>query len=88
MLCVAFDKEQDKAHSGGANGLVYHWTGNQLSGTVSAHQGPVFAMLAVEKVCLCVCVCVFVCLFVCVCVCLCVCVSLCVSACMCVCMHE
>ena len=55
MLCVVFDKEQDKAHSGGANGLVYHWTGNQLTGTVSAHQGPVYAMLAVEKVCLSVC---------------------------------
>ena len=52
MLCVVFDKEQDKAHSGGANGLVYHWTGNQLTGTVSGHQGPVYAMLAVEKVCL------------------------------------
>ena len=63
MLCVAFDKQQDGAHSGGANGLVYHWKGNQLTGTVKAHQGPVFAMLAVEKVCLCVCVCV--CVYVC-----------------------
>ena len=61
MLCVVFDKGQDKAHSGGANGLVYHWTANQLSGTVSAHQGPVFAMLAVEKVRVCACVCVHVC---------------------------
>ena len=51
MLCVAFDKQQDVAHSGGANGLVYHWLGNQLTGTVKAHQGSVFAMLAVEKVC-------------------------------------
>ena len=50
MLCVAFGKEKDKAYSGGANGLVYQWTGNQLSGTVSAHRGPVFAVLAVEKV--------------------------------------
>ena len=54
MLCVVFDKERDKAHSGGANGLVYHWTGNRLTGTVRAHQGPVFAMLAVEKVRVCV----------------------------------
>ena len=65
MLCVVFDKGQDKTHSGGANGLVYHWTGNQLTGTVSAHQGPVFAMLAVEKVCIRVCVCTCVCTCVC-----------------------
>ena len=77
MLCVAFDKEQDKAHSGGANGLVYHWTGNQLTGTVSAHQGPVFAMLAVEKVCLSVCVSVYLFVFCCCCCCYCCCCCCC-----------
>ena len=95
MLCVAFDKEKDKAHSGGANGLVYHWTGNQLSGTVSAHHGPVYAILAVEKVCVCVfvcvcfcvCVCVSVCLCTCMCVCVRVCVCVCVSVCVCMCMR-
>ena len=80
MMCVAFDKEKDKAHSGGANGLVYHWTGNQLTSTVNAHHGPVFAMLAVEKVCMSVCVS----LCMCVCVCECVCLRVCsVRACVC-----
>jgi len=72
MLCVAFDKQQDVSHSGGANGFIYHWQSNMLTGTVKGHQGPVFAMLAVEKVCsvvflVCMCVCVCVCVRVCVC---------------------
>lgn len=48
MLCVSFSRD-GTAYTGGANGMIHKWTGNQLSSRVKAHEGPVFAIYAVEK---------------------------------------
>ena len=61
MLCVAYGSSEGLCYSGGADGLVYHWSGSTLASTVEAHKGPVFAVQKVEKVCVYVCVCVCVC---------------------------
>ena len=50
MLCVAFGGEGGQCFTGGASGLVYHWSGSSLRKTVEAHKGPVFAIQRVEKV--------------------------------------
>ena len=50
MLCVAFGGEDGQCFTGGASGLVYHWSGSSLKKTVEAHKGPVFAIQRVEKV--------------------------------------
>ena len=51
MLCVVFGKADGHCHTGGLDGLVYHWTGNNLQSTTAAHKGPLYVMRAVEKVC-------------------------------------
>nr|CAB3242507.1 echinoderm microtubule-associated protein-like 6 [Phallusia mammillata] len=48
MLCVAYGK-QDRVFSGAANGQVYIWQGNNLQRTQKAHDGPCFAMHALDK---------------------------------------
>ena len=50
MLCVAFGVGEGQCFTGGASGLIYHWTGSTLSKTVEAHKGPIFAIQKVEKV--------------------------------------
>ncbi|XP_035687635.1 echinoderm microtubule-associated protein-like 6 isoform X3 [Branchiostoma floridae] len=49
MMCVAYGKTEDSVFSGGANGMVYMWQGTNLLKTVKAHDGPVFAMHALDK---------------------------------------
>ena len=50
MLCVVFGRADGHAHTGGADGRVYHWEGNSLKKAITGHSGPIFAMQAVEKV--------------------------------------
>ena len=50
MLCVVFGRADGHAHTGGADGRVYHWEGNSLKKAIAGHSGPIFAMQAVEKV--------------------------------------
>ena len=51
MLCVAYGKTADICFSGGSDGNVFVWQGVTLEKTVKAHEGPVFAMHSLDKVC-------------------------------------
>lgn len=53
MLCITYPKTPGVCVSGGSTGFVYIWNNENLKGTVQAHQGPVFAIHALEKVMLC-----------------------------------
>ena len=50
MMGVTFSQDGQLTLSAGANGIVYIWNGTNLTGTVKAHTGPVFAIQTVEKV--------------------------------------
>ncbi|XP_013391678.1 echinoderm microtubule-associated protein-like 6 [Lingula anatina] len=49
MMCITFGKTEDVCYTGGANGEVYIWQGVTLLKTVKAHEGPCFAMHALDK---------------------------------------
>ena len=49
-LCVTCPKSPGVIVSGSLSGLVYIWNEEVLKSTVQAHQGPVFAIHALEKV--------------------------------------
>lgn len=49
MLCITYPKTPGVCVSGGSTGFVYIWNNENLKGTVQAHQGPVFAIHALEK---------------------------------------
>ena len=38
-------------YSGGSDGNVFVWSGTTLQKTVKAHEGPLFAMHSLDKVC-------------------------------------
>jgi WD40 repeat protein len=38
--------------SGGSDGNVFVWNNNTLQKTVKAHEGPLFAMHSLDKVCI------------------------------------
>ncbi|XP_047132983.1 echinoderm microtubule-associated protein-like 6 isoform X1 [Hydra vulgaris] len=48
-LCVTYSKSPGIIVSGGLSGLIYVWNEELLKSTVQAHQGPVFAIQALEK---------------------------------------
>jgi len=48
MLCVAYGN-QGNVYSGAANGQVYIWKGRTLERTVKTHDGPCFAIHALDK---------------------------------------
>uniref|UniRef100_UPI00398E636F echinoderm microtubule-associated protein-like 6 isoform X3 n=1 Tax=Pristiophorus japonicus TaxID=55135 RepID=UPI00398E636F len=49
MMCVSYGRMEDMIFSGAANGDVYIWKNNLLLKTVKAHDGPIFAMHALDK---------------------------------------
>ncbi|GCB64382.1 hypothetical protein scyTo_0011737, partial [Scyliorhinus torazame] len=49
MMCVSYGQMEDMMFSGAANGDVYIWKINLLLKTVKAHDGPIFAMHALDK---------------------------------------
>nr|XP_039266613.1 echinoderm microtubule-associated protein-like 6 [Styela clava] len=49
MLCVSQGKQVGVTYTGAANGQVYVWNGNNLTRTQKAHDGPCFAMHALDK---------------------------------------
>lgn len=51
MLCIAYGKAADICYSGGSDGNVFVWNGTTLQKTVKAHEGPLFAMHSLDKVC-------------------------------------
>lgn len=50
MMCITYPKVPGVVISGAASGLIYIWNDEVLKSTVQAHQGPVFAIHALEKV--------------------------------------
>ena len=50
MLCVSFPNQAGIAVTGAVNGQLYIWKDCVLSATKAAHQGPVYALHALEKV--------------------------------------
>lgn len=54
MLCVSYGRVEDLVFSGAATGDIFIWKDVLLLKTVKAHDGPVFAMYALDKVGLCV----------------------------------
>ena len=50
MMCVSYGKTGDVCFTGGGNGSIYMWIGTGLKKTIKAHEGPVFAMHALDKV--------------------------------------
>ena len=51
QLCVTYPKDAGMLVTGAANGKLYVWKDEVLTSCVAAHQGPVFAIHALEKVC-------------------------------------
>ncbi|XP_069464337.1 echinoderm microtubule-associated protein-like 6 isoform X1 [Ambystoma mexicanum] len=49
MMCVSYGRAEDLVFSGAATGDVYIWKDVNLIKTVKAHDGPVFAMHALDK---------------------------------------
>jgi len=49
MMCITYPKVPGVVISGAASGLIYIWNDEILKSTVQAHQGPVFAIHALEK---------------------------------------
>ncbi|XP_048456948.1 echinoderm microtubule-associated protein-like 6 [Rhincodon typus] len=49
MMCVSYGQMEDMMFSGAANGDVYIWKRNLLLKTIKAHDGPIFAMHALDK---------------------------------------
>jgi WD40 repeat protein len=52
MLCISYGKSADICYSGGSDGNVFVWNNNTLQKTVKAHEGPLFAMHSLDKVCI------------------------------------
>ena len=49
-LCGTFSQvEENEFYSGGSNGQIYCWSGNQLARTVEAHTGPCFTLCSLEE---------------------------------------
>jgi len=51
QLCVTYPKEDGMLVTGASNGKLYVWKDEVLKACVPAHEGPVFAIHALEKVC-------------------------------------
>ena len=51
MLCVSYGKTADICFSGGSDGNIFIWKESVLQKTVKAHEGPLFAMHSLDKVC-------------------------------------
>lgn len=49
-MCVAYGRMEDMIFSGAASGDIYIWKNNLLLKTVKAHDGPIFALHALDKV--------------------------------------
>ena len=49
-MCISFGKTADLCYTGGGNGSIYVWVGLTLSKCIKAHEGPCFAMHALDKV--------------------------------------
>ncbi|XP_075452066.1 echinoderm microtubule-associated protein-like 6 isoform X3 [Ascaphus truei] len=49
MLCVSYGRAEDLVFSGAATGDIYIWKDVLLLKTIKAHDGPVFAMYALDK---------------------------------------
>lgn len=50
MMSVSYGRIEDLVFSGAATGDIYIWKDTVLLKTVKAHDGPVFAMHALDKV--------------------------------------
>ena len=50
MMCITYPKNAGIIVSGATSGLIYLWHDEVLKSTVQGHQGPVFAIHALEKV--------------------------------------
>lgn len=50
MMSVSYGRMEDLVFSGAATGDIYIWKDTLLLKTVKAHDGPVFAMHALDKV--------------------------------------
>lgn len=50
MMSVSYGRLEDLVFSGSATGDIYIWKDILLLKTVKAHDGPVFAMHALDKV--------------------------------------
>ena len=50
MMCVSYGRMEDLVFSGAATGDIFIWKDVLLLKTVKAHDGPVFAMYALDKV--------------------------------------
>ena len=50
MMCITYPKNAGIIVSGATSGLVYLWHDEVLKSTIQGHQGPVFAIHALEKV--------------------------------------
>lgn len=50
MMCVTHGKTPEVCFSGGSDGNIFIWQDVQLVKTVKAHEGPCFAMHALDKV--------------------------------------
>lgn len=49
-MCVSYGRMEDLVFSGAATGDIFIWKDVLLLKTVKAHDGPVFAMYALDKV--------------------------------------
>lgn len=49
-MCVSYGRMEDLVFSGAATGDIFIWKDILLLKTVKAHDGPVFAMYALDKV--------------------------------------
>lgn len=49
-MCVSYGRVEDLVFSGAATGDIFIWKDVLLLKTVKAHDGPVFAMYALDKV--------------------------------------
>ncbi|KAM3930547.1 echinoderm microtubule-associated protein-like 6 isoform 4-T4 [Leptodactylus fuscus] len=49
MMCVSYGRSEDLVYSGAATGDIYVWKDILLLKTIKAHDGPVFAMYALDK---------------------------------------
>lgn len=56
MMSVCYGRGEPVVFSGAATGDVYIWKEPLLLKRVKGHDGPVFAMFSLDKVCVCVCV--------------------------------
>ena len=50
MMCITYPKNAGIIVSGATSGFIYLWHDEVLKSTIQGHQGPVFAIHALEKV--------------------------------------